>query len=77
MSEHESVQRIGAYAWCLILAVAGGALIIGSLGGTPGREPATIIAEKDTPVPVTAEASDGDFYSEGDLSGITRVSESE
>ncbi|HUE44791.1 MAG TPA: hypothetical protein VMO81_00940 [Aestuariivirgaceae bacterium] len=77
MSEHENVQRIGAYAWCLILAVVGGALVIGSLGGAPGEEPATVIAEKDTPSPVLAEESNGAFYSEGDRPGITRVSEAE
>ena len=75
MLEHENVHRIGAYAWCLILAVAGGALIIGSLGGAPGEEPATVIADKDTPSEV--EESDGGFHSEGGRTGITRVSDAE
>lgn len=77
MSEQVNVQRIGAYAWCLILAVAGGALIIGALGGSPGEEPATIIAEKVAPSPVIAEEPDGAFYSEGDRMGITHVSKTE
>jgi hypothetical protein len=77
MSEQVNVQRIGAHAWCLILAVAGGTLIIGALGGSSGEAPATIIAEKDTPRPVIAEEPDGALYGEGDGMGITRVSRTE
>ncbi len=77
MSEQVNVQRIGAYAWCLILAVAGGALIVGALGGSPGETPARVIAETVTPPPVLAEEPDGTLYSEGDRMGITRVSETE
>ncbi len=74
MSEQANVQRIGAYAWCLILTVAGGALIIGALGGVPGEEPATVIAGNDTTNPVIAAEPDGGFYSEGEGMGITPVS---
>jgi hypothetical protein len=77
MPEQVNVQRIGAYAWCLVLAVAGGALIIGALGGSPGKQPATVIAEKDTPPPVIAAKPEGALHSEGERMGITHVSKAE
>jgi len=77
MSEQVNLQRIGAYAWFLILAVAGGALVLGALGGAPGEKPDTIIAEQASPPPVLAEEPDGAFHSEGGRMGLTQVSETE
>lgn len=73
MSRQANAQRIGAYAWCLILTLAGGALIIGALGGSPGEEPGTVLAEKGTLLPVIAVDRDGDLYNRGDA-GISHVS---
>lgn len=77
MAQQANVQRIGAYAWCLILTVAGGALIVGALGGSPGEEPATVLVQKDTPPPIVAADTDGELYIRGGGAGITHVSKTE
>lgn len=77
MSQDANVQRIGAYAWCLILAVAGGALIIGGLRGSPGEEPATMLVEAGTRSPTTTASPDGEFDPEGSGAGISPVSNTE
>lgn len=77
MAQQPNVQRIGAYAWCLILTVAGGALIVGALGGSPGEEPATVVVQKDTPPSVIAAHPDDALHTRGDGAGITHVSKTE
>lgn len=77
MAQQPNVQRIGAHAWCLGLTVAGGALIVGALGGSPGEEPATVLAQKDTPPPITAAHPDDALHTRGGGAGITHVSKTE
>ena len=76
MSHQANVQRIGAYVWCLILTVAGGALIIGASGGSTGEEPATVLVPKVTPPPIIASDTGGELHT-GGSPGITHVSNTE
>lgn len=75
MSQQAHAQRIGAYAWCLILAIAGGALVIGALGGSPGEEPAMLLAEEEFQAPRITANQDGEFDTGG--AGISHVSSTE